>query len=586
MSDQPKKITRRAFVKGAVFTGAVATSAGLLAACDTTDTNDPDEPGDLNAKTDYWLPEVWDKEVDVLVAGAGVGLAAAIEARENGADVLIIEKADHIGGLWISAGGGCTMGGNNVVQQRDGELDDNDSWYEDEMWSSEYRGVPEIIRMLVDKGADTVKWMQDLGIEWAPLSAGALRPPIRRGLQPAASPNYPGFFMNESNGSGISWVHVWKKRIDELEIPIFLNHRLTKIYREPNGPVLGVSVETESGSIDIKANKAVILCTGGWTDNQRMVAAYDPRLAGPDVYGDGGIPGYSQYVENTGDGFLAAEEIGGLLSDMSFVSFLNIFWGNKAYWSWEPHDDWTKVPESYVIATLSPMISGANGYSRVAIVKDGGERWVNELEAAQAFPPGRTGLAENPENSFHTALLSIPQPRNVWAIADAEAAEAMRWPLDQLEHPDPLRSRLLDPENVVVADTIQELAAKIGNMDKLEETIERYNNFAVAGVDEDLGKTTLYSLQTPPFYALKCSVICHTPRNGLRVNTKSQVIERSDLWDGGASISIDDEKVIPRLYAAGEAGNIVGYRRAHNSLGHFTTAARVAGENAAKEISL
>jgi hypothetical protein len=62
----------------------------------------------------------------------------------------------------------------------------------------------------------------------------------------------------------------------------------------------------------------------------------------------------------------------------------------------------------------------------------------------------------------------------------------------------------------------------------------------------------------------------------------SQVIERSDLWQE-EYVSIDQEKVIPRLYAAGEAGNIVGYRRAHNSLGHFTTAARVAGQEAAKE---
>lgn len=573
------RLSRRDFLKSAALAGVAAAGAGALAGCD----DNPDEGGKTpeGATQEYWLPETWDMETEVLVAGAAVGLAAAIEAKESGADVLIIEKADHVGGLWISAGGGCTMGGNNVVQQRDGEVDDNDQWYEDEMWSCQSRGVPEIIRMLVDKGADTVKWMQDLGLVWAPLQAGALRGPTKRGLQPQASADYPGFFMNEGFGSGISWIHVWMKKIEELEIPILLEHRLIKLYREPGGEVLGAEVDTKEGKINIKAKKSVILTTGGWIDNDRMVAAYDPRLVGPDIYGDGGVPGYEPYCENTGDGFLAAEAIGGALSDMSFVAFLNIFWGNKAYWAWEPRD-WTKIPESYVIATLTPMVRG-DGYQRVIMVKNGGERWVNELEAAQTFPAGRTGLAENPENSFHMALLSIPQPRNVWLVTDSEGAAALNWPLDEIENPNPLKGRLLDPENVVIAQSIEELASKIGNMDKLSDTVAKYNGFADSGVDDDFGKPApMYKLQTPPFYALKCSIVRHTPRNGLRVNTKSQVIERSDLWQE-EYVSIDQEKVIPRLYAAGEAGNIVGYRRAHNSLGHFTTAARVAGQEAAKE---
>jgi succinate dehydrogenase/fumarate reductase flavoprotein subunit len=47
--------------------------------------------------------------------------------------------------------------------------------------------------------------------------------------------------------------------------------------------------------------------------------------------------------------------------------------------------------------------------------------------------------------------------------------------------------------------------------------------------------------------------------------------------------SIDDEKVIPHLYAAGELGNVMGYRRAHGSLGNYAIFARIAGENAVKE---
>ena len=102
----------------------------------------------------------------------------------------------------------------------------------------------------------------------------------------------------------------------------------------------------------------------------------------------------------------------------------------------------------------------------------------------------------------------------------------------------------------------------------------------------------LYKIATPPFYGAKASVVRHTQRNGMRVNTKSQVLEQSDQLTGysgtaiDGSISIDEEKVIPGLYAAGECGDALGWRRVHNSVAHYITAARIAGENAAKETPL
>src|SRR5581483_528819 len=160
MSEQ-KKLTRRDFIKDAAVVGAGVATGTMVG-------------GVFSPKLAFAapsLPNRWDKEVDVVVVGAGVGLAAAVQAKMDGADVLVVEKDDHVGGLWISAGGSCTMGGNNVVQQAAGEKDDNEAWFQDEMYANEYRGVPEIMRTLVERGADTVKWMQDLGMVWGPLAA-------------------------------------------------------------------------------------------------------------------------------------------------------------------------------------------------------------------------------------------------------------------------------------------------------------------------------------------------------------------------------------------------------------------------------
>jgi hypothetical protein len=182
----------------------------------------------------------------------------------------------------------------------------------------------------------------------------------------------------------------------------------------------------------------------------------------------------------------------------------------------------------------------------------------------------------------------------VWCITDAEGVAALGWPEDQMRNPNPKEGAMFDPELLAIADTIEELASQMDiPADALAATIERYNGFVDAGVDEDFGKPMpMYKIATPPFFAAKASLIRHTQRNGIRVNTKSQVIAQADQREGysgvseGGSVSIDDEKVIPHLYAAGELGNVMGFRRPHGSLGNYANAARIAGENAAKETPL
>ncbi len=567
--EAPVPVSRREFIKGAAAGVAGVAAMGVLASCQTA-------PLSIT-------PKKWDKETDVVVVGGGCGLSAAIQAKTAGADVILVEAADHVGGLWISAGGSCTMGGNNVVQQRDGEKDDNEKWFQDEMYANEYRGQPEIMRTLVERGADTVKWLQDLGMVWAPLGAGVLRPPIKRQIQPAPSPNYPGG-VGLPGTQGICWITVLKKKVDALGVPILLKHRMTRVFREPNGPVVGIEATTPQGTINIKARKAVILTSGTWTDNARMAQAWDPRIVGPDCYGDGGTPSDGTlYTDSAGDGHLAAAEIGAGFSDMSFMAYLYIFYGSRSYWGWSPLD-WTGsncqagkgLPRTAVF------------FQRVILVKSDGARWINEAEGARPGVPGRGGWSEWPEWPYTATYLSLPQPRNVWAVSDADGAAALKWPLDDMKKADTKVGLMFDSACLAIADSLGELATKMGiDPAKLQATVSKYNGFVDAGKDADFGKPMpLSKIAKPPFYGAKASLIRHTQRNGLRVNTRSQVLEQADQKKGLNPVSIDQEKVIPRLYAAGECGNALGWRRVHNSLGHYTTAARIAGENAAKETPL
>src|SRR5712672_3127461 len=75
---------------------------------------------------------VWDREVDVVVIGAGAGgLVAAIAAREKGASVLIVEKNFDIGGRAMMSFGGLYIGGGNKLQKAIGKDDTPDKVFED-----------------------------------------------------------------------------------------------------------------------------------------------------------------------------------------------------------------------------------------------------------------------------------------------------------------------------------------------------------------------------------------------------------------------------------------------------------------------
>ncbi len=535
-------------------------------------------------------PVKWDKETDVVVVGSGgTGLAAAVEAADAGADVLLLEKGDHVGGLFIAAGGHAILGCTHVMAQ-EGIEDRPEWWYEDEMLASDYRAVPELVRTYVDKGEELVLWLEQLGFEWK------LRPiPICQGHRVNRS-------HNSATNFGWHWVTVLLREAERLGVPILLKHRMTRIHRpDPNGPVLGVEVETPAGSINIKARKGVVLAAGGTTDNARMCMAQDPRL-GPDVdiMGDaGGPPPGGPYVENTGDAHLTALDIGADLTDMSIGSFLAFRYGSKQYFVWEPRD-WTDP--SLKGGTGLPL--RGDGFQRVIWVKADGKRYVNESLAPVSIerkvgpdpyaPNALQGIFggaphEYPEHQFLRAFLNLKErPRNVWVITDAEGATALNWPEDQMRNPDPKVPRSLYPDSVAVADTLAELASKMNiPAAAFEATVSRYNSFVDAGQDQDFERgQPMYRISEPPFFGAKANLLRHTQGNGLRINTKAQVIERSDQWDGHHGVSIDEERVISHLYAAGECTGFLGWRRTHGKLGVCVIFGRIAGQNAGAETRL
>ena len=152
-----------------------------------------------------------------------------------------------------------------------------------------------------------------------------------------------------------------------------------------------------------------------------------------------------------------------------------------------------------------------------------------------------------------------------------------------LDNPDPKTGLDFDPDCIAIAQSIGDLAAQMGmDADTLTAEITKYNSYVDNNLDLDFAKPSPKGkITTAPYYGLKASLIRHTQRNGLRCNTKMQVIE--DKAGYALPTSIDKLKTIPHLYVAGESGDILGWRRGHNTLAHYVTAARLAGQHCAKK---
>jgi succinate dehydrogenase/fumarate reductase flavoprotein subunit len=554
------KVARREFIKD-----VAAASAGVAVGSVLTST-----PAAAAS-----VPEKWDRQGDVIIVGSAIaGMCAAIEAAGGGAKVIVLEKEAQPGGLAKLAGGQFIVAGTDIQARL--KVEDKPEWlYEDMMENSEMTAVPELVRTFADNGPQHITWLEQLGVNFANYVTWNANQRASRGHWVGSSSAYLGGKPSASGGLGLMLMLF--KAADKRGVTTLLKHKMTRLIRaNPSGPVLGVEVSNDGRMLNIKAKRAVILATGGFMANPQMCMAEDPRLT-PDIHASG-LP----YVNCFGEGHIAAVDVGATLSAMSQVSYLPIKWGTKVYQIWEP-PTFNTVPSIEVGATLVD-------FQRVILVKSDGKRYVNEmLGSATINPPSYPQVSivpsDIPGHPFNEAFLNLKErPRNVWAVTDALGAKELSWPIEQIRNPDPKSGLALYPDMVATADNLGDLATKMGvDPGGLDSTVKRYNGFVDAAKDDDFGKPKPASkIAQEPFYALKLGMLRHTQRNGIRVNTKGQVIDRSGMLVS-MGVPIDQEKTIPHLYAAGECASYMGHYHIHGTLAIYSFYGRVAGKNAAAE---
>jgi len=502
----------------------------------------------------------WDRSADVVVIGAGVaGLPAAITARDLGASVIIVDENYDIGGRGILSGGRVHLGGGHALQQKAGIKDSADQifadWVRHDTADARYSDR-DLVRVFADENVATFNFLVENGVKFNERPIGPERASTVPRTFVTVEWHVPSQLIAPGrgrNGSGL---------VRQLEIAarqkgaeILLQHEMKSIIREGgrSGRVLGITASFNGKAVNIQARKGVIIATGGHTGNVNFRRMFDPRLT--EEYQQACEP----YVHQGADGELAAMEIGASLwatanqtaeagSAITKTRHIGCRWGYATL---------VYQPESPMFRLAKATGLTVTDWQDVIFVNQAGRRFWNEADGSYKF------FAAAMAHHGDASKLNGGGP--IWAIFDADAAAREKW---NTKPPN------VDPDGFFFsADTIAELAGKISNPYQkqpmsgaaLQETVNRYNGFVAAGVDQDFKKPTpMHKIETPPFHAAWSTPILHDTLTGLRTNPNTEVVD------------IHGE-VIAGLYCAGESQG--GF--AQHGLARCLVFGRVAGRHAA-----
>jgi fumarate reductase flavoprotein subunit len=434
---------------------------------------------------------------DLIVVGAGnAGMPCAIAAAEAGARVLVLEKANEVGGTLHLTGGQMSAAGTRR-QQRHGIDDSPDRHFDDVMRISHGRADPALVRLAVDLAASTVDWLEELGfpfVEKTPVIAWEHEPY-----------SVPRTVWGEKFGVSIleALSAPWSRGVETGQIDLRLEHPMTSLLCQ-DGRVTGVRAGTAKGEETDYRGPSVVLTSGGYASNRELFAEVTP--GNPPL-----VTAASPH--STGDGLQAARRLGARFRNTDL--YLPSLGGLEPEPGSGVASDWKQL--------WANIVSPIRRAPREIYVNVRGERFIAEDEVSN--DKRERAVRDQPQQKF-------------WAIFDEAALTGepliMQW--DEQE----TRRQAKNGKFVWTAETLEELGRKAG----IDETgllaSARAYNEAVRQGDDPLGRRKLdFPLEQPPFYAILthgCSFITFP---GLAVDGELRVLDESG-------------EPIPGLYAAGE----------------------------------
>jgi 3-oxosteroid 1-dehydrogenase len=514
-----------------------------------------------------------DYETDLLVIGSGGGgLTAALTAKLEGLESMVLEKTEYYGGSTAISGGGVWIPNNHLMA----EVGIEDSLENVRTYMANSVGdrtpaanqeafitqAPVMLKYLSKlphmkfnimpgyadyypgrpggmnggRGVDTPVFSgKGLGDILDQLRPSPIRPPfdfvltineIRKLALAKAHPPfivdvlkifvrniYNKIFGRKHAAVGGGLIARLRMSLYEKNVPVWLNTPVTNLIIE-NDSVIGVEAEKKGKKIRIRAKKGVVLAAGGFPHNKAMREKYQKHPIGTEW--TAAAPG------NTGEIIEMGIKAGAAIDLME-----DSWWGPT-------HNPPGEAPIFMVLE---------RAYPGCVIVNSAGRRFVNEAVSYVDF--GHAMYDANSENgvsAIPSYLILDNTFRNNYILG--------------MILPGILPKKHLKSGYVTKADTIGELADKTGiDPSGLADTIKKNNDYARTGKDQDFGKgdsvydrfyckpanrpnPCLAPIEKPPFYSVKLYPGDLGTKGGLVTDEHARVLK-------------EDGTVIDGLYAVG-----------------------------------
>lgn len=496
-------------------------------------------------------PQKWDYKTDVLVVGGGgAGLAATVQARENKADVILIEKNAFCGGdtsiamVWEGLCGSDLQKKLGVpIPPLSARVMSEGSTSPDNYMSITAPNAtsgrdPALVRQIMAHQADSIHWCQKHGVVFSENPVGGL--PMAGLCHCPIDPKHPEedwYRWAVHNGRGFT--EALEKSARNLGAKILMEHPAIGLIKQGR-KVIGACAKAYDGKkVFIKA-KAVILTTGGFAANKDMLKKYcAPHRAEA-------VRPWSM-DSATGDGIRMAQSLGATLRNMEDIEI----WDGGAL---REHGSTTvySAPNQLVRQKSLTVNKKAKRFFNESLYRG----YYYSYQAAQTIAQmdmesftlfdANCITKEDIIKKFHPTFCEYPCP----------------WFEEQFD-------KYLKEGVIKQANSIKELARMLDlDPTELQKTVNRYNDLCKKGVDEDFFKETHYMhpIAKAPFYAVgQKGGSCFNTWGGLVLDEKFRVLDEE--WNA-----------IPGLYVAGE--NAAG----GSSISFVIPGGRLAADSATEEI--
>ena len=479
------------------------------------------------AEGDDWLGEAPEidasqisstEETSLLIIGAGNGgMMAAVTAADAGMDFVICEQNQTMGDTrhWIGAVDTAAQKAAGVTIQKDRLLNELARY-------ASYKCDMDVIKMWIQNSAEMVSYLESLG----------MRPSVHIAPESHVGGNNMEYYVPSlwhtidlPEGSEAKDRHAFLEQyINNKGYQVSYGMTLVRLVQDASGKVTGAIFSDETGAyVQINAEN-VILATGGYPGNPKMIKALAPIV-------NECVTANSYFGPDTGMGIRAAlwagakmdTECAPMIFDRGIVAP-----GVKAGYV-EDESGNLVFP-----GTMSQFIVGTQPHLKV---NKEGLRFANE-----SCPYDFLNYAASLQtDGVYAAIMDSSVEEDVIAY-DQYGCAQMAVNMAQSGALLPALEQQVEAGLAFKADTIEELAEKMGlPADTLSATVTRYNELCAAGVDEDFGKEAyrMRSVDQPPYYGYFMGGSLLTTCDGLRINRKCQVYDTN-------------HKVIEGLYCVGD----------------------------------